>query len=137
MKLRPMLMSDADFMLSLKNDSDTRFFALLTSEEIKREDHIKFLEKNIQYFQVIQDGVMQRAGAIRIQDSEISIWLDPKFRGKGIALKTINTVKEKGMTAKIVFENFPSLRAFIRAGFLPVDLKEVPLGHYIFKYEGI
>lgn len=137
MNLRPMLMDDADFMLELKNDSDTRFFALLTSEEIKREDHIKFLEKNIQYFQVIEDGgtIMQNVGALRVQDNEISIWITPKFRGMGYATSAINKVKKDGMTAKIMTGNLPSLNAFIRAGFSPIELKQLPLDHYIFKYK--
>ena len=127
-------MADADFMLELKNDNDTRNFALSTSEEIKKEDHYKFLESNIQYFQVIEDKG-SRIGAIRIQDNEISIWIAKQFRKKGIALMTINTVKRFNMTAKIMVGNFPSLRAFIRAGFLPIELHELPLEHYIFKYE--
>lgn len=137
MNLRPMTMADADFMLELKNDPDTRFFALLTSEEIKKEDHYKFLEKNIQYFQVIEDGgtIMRRVGAIRVQDNEVSIWVDAKFREMGYATSAIKKVRKDRMTAKIVTGNLPSLRAFIRAGFMPVELKEVPLQHYIFKFK--
>jgi len=137
MNLRPMTMDDSDFMLELKNDSDTRHFALLTSEEIKKEDHIKFLEKNIQYFQVIEDGgtIMQRVGAVRVQDNEVSIWVSPLFRGMNYATTTLKRVRKDGMTAKIVIGNMPSIRAFIKAGFLPEGLVPVPLTHYIFKFK--
>jgi RimJ/RimL family protein N-acetyltransferase len=136
MNLRPMTMDDADFMLELKNDNVTRNFALLTSEEIKKEDHYKFLENNIQYFQVIEDGGynMIRVGAFRIQDNEISIWIAPKFRNCGYATSTLNKVKKDGMTAKIMVGNIPSINAFINAGFRPHDLIQVPLTHYILTY---
>lgn len=128
-----MVMTDADFMLELKNYDETRHFALHTGEEIKKEDHYKWLPNNLQYFQIIENK-RERAGAIRVQDNEVSIWLHRSARGKGLALIAINSVKQEGMTAKICTGNFPSLRAFIRAGFLPIELIEVPLQHYIFKY---
>lgn len=134
MKLRPMTMADADFMLMLKNYSETRNNAILTSEEIKRDDHINWLGKNVQYFQVIMID-SERAGAIRIQDNEISIWLDREFRDNGIALMAINSVKEPGMTAKIVTSNLPSLRAFCRARFLPINVSITIPAYYIFRYE--
>lgn len=134
-----MTLDDADFMLELKNYPETRKFALQTSEEIKKEDHYKWLPNNLQYFQVIEfkDSLMYKTasvGAIRIQDNEVSIWLHRDARGKGLALIALNSVKQEGMTAKICTGNLPSLRAFIRAGFLPIELIEVPLQHYIFKY---
>lgn len=130
MQLRPMTMDDADFMLSLKNDPDTRNFALLTSEVIKREDHIKFLEKNIDQFQVIEDNGA-KAGALRVQDNEISIWLDKDFRGRGLASKAIKRSKYVGMKAKIVCGNIKSLQAFIGEGFFPVEFIHAPVPHYI------
>lgn len=129
-------MTDSDFMLELKNDADTRFFALLTSEEIKKEDHYKYLEKNIQYFQVIEDGgtIMQRVGAVRVQDNEVSIWIAPKFRGMKYATTVLKRVRKDEMTAKVMTGNISSIRAFIHAEFLPVKLIELPLTHYIFKF---
>jgi hypothetical protein len=122
MTLRPMLMSDADFMLELKNDPATRKFAIISKEEIKREDHIKWLENNIQYFCVIEAfGGSERVGAIRIQDNEVSIWVDKEFRRANIAKGILIMETKPGMKAKIVDGNIPSMRAFIRAGFLPVS----------------
>jgi len=120
MTLRPMEMKDADFILSLKNYMETRAFAIVTHGEIKKEDHYKYLEDNIQYFQVIEFSVDERAGVIRIKDNEISIWIDRKFWGKGIASFILEQC-EKGCTAKIVEGNIFSMRAFINAGFKPVS----------------
>ena len=135
MNLRPMTMSDEDidFMLSLKNDPQTRKFAIATHDEIKREDHVKWLEQNIQYFQVIEyeiSGIPAaiRAGAIRVQDCEISIWIDRAFRKQGVATnvlknfdREVHNLPGKPYTAKIVSGNIASMRTFIKAGFLPVE----------------
>lgn len=118
-----MTMDDADFMLSLKNDPQTREFAIASNEEIKREDHIKWLEKNIQYFQVVEEenaSYQILLGAVRIQDFEISIWVDRPFWGRGIATEMIKRVAEDKMTAKIVNGNVASFRVFIAAGFSPI-----------------
>jgi len=123
MTLRPMLMADAEKMLEWKNYEETRRFAIQTHDEIKRADHIAWLEKNIQHFHVIQ-GSNNMIGAFRIQDNEISIWIDRVFRGQGMALKTLNQVGTKGMTAKIVNGNIASFKSFVRAGFVPVDYKD-------------
>ncbi len=135
MQLRQMLFSDADFMLEMKNYPETRQFAIASHEEIKKEDHYKYLEDNIHYFQVIEFAVNERAGVIRIKDNEISIWIDRKFWGKGIASFILEQVSEKGMEAKIVDGNLASMRAFLNAGFKPFSYHEggVFSNHYIFK----
>lgn len=112
-------MSDADFMLALKNDPVTRQFAIVSKEEIKREDHLKWLEKNIQYFQVIEKWTGEMVGAIRIQDNEISIWIDKAYREMGIATKILSRINFIGCWGKIVDGNVASLRAFVKAGFTP------------------
>lgn len=123
-----MTMDDSDFMLEMKNYEETRQYAILSHDLIKKEDHEKWLPKNLQYFQVIEVENGQRAGAVRLQDDEISIWIDRKFRHEGLAIQTIETMWLRGttegggltITAKIVDGNITSLRAFIRAGFLPI-----------------
>ena len=124
MNLRPMLMSDADFMLELKNYAETRDFAIQSHEEIKLIDHLKWLEKNIIFFQIIETDSGRRIGAIRIFGNEISIWIERNFWGLGVATQTIKKVASKGMFAKIVNGNIGSFRAFIEAGFKPVAYKE-------------
>lgn len=135
--LRPMLMTDADFMLGLKNDLATRKFAIVSHKEIKREDHYKWLENNLQYFRVIQDTERGLPiGAIRVQDLEVSIWIYHQFRNQGIAKKTLQLISGQGMSAKIVEGNLASMRAFIYAGFVPVEyivkFPETP-NYYIFR----
>lgn len=129
MTLRPMTMDDADFMLELKNDPQTRKFAIVSHDEIKKEDHYKWLENNLQYFQIIE-SIYGRTGAVRIQDNEISIWVDEQFRGQGVATYILEMVAELKMTAKIVEGNISSMKCFIRAGFEPIDYKE---NYYIFQ----
>lgn|SRR3990167_3766689 len=126
MKLRPMTMKDSDKMLEWKNYPETRQFAIVSHNEINREDHVRWLEKNIQYFRVI-DGLI---GAVRIQDNEISLWIDRSFWGQGLATQVIKLVSKPGMVAKIVAGNIGSLKAFIRAGYEPVSYQN---GYYIFQ----
>ena len=132
--LRKMRMSDADFMLELKNYSETRQYAILSDKEIKKSDHLKWLPKNIQHFKVIEgidENGKYQIGAVRVQDNEISIWVDRKYRDKQIAQRVIMQSSDIGTVAKIVKENIPSMRAFINAGFRPTEF--VDNKYYIFK----
>jgi RimJ/RimL family protein N-acetyltransferase len=115
MKLRPMVMADAKKMLEWKNYPETRRFAIQSRKNITLKNHVNWLKKNIQYFQIINDG----QGAIRVQDKEISIWIDREHWGKGLATEAIKLVSKKGYTAKIVMENLASAKAFVKAGFKP------------------
>jgi len=124
MYLRPMNMDDASFMLELKNYPETRQFAIQSHDEIKLEDHLKWLEKNIQFFQVIVNDYKNPVGAIRIQDKEVSIWIHQAYRNRMYASLTLKENTGAGMIAKIVNGNVGSFRAFVRAGFKPVDYKE-------------
>ena len=128
MNLRPMTMADADFMLQLKNYPETRTFAIASHDEIKKEDHYKWLENNLQYFQVIQD--VTPLGVIRIQDDEISIWVDKLYWRKGIASYILNKVAKEGMIARIVDGNVASMLAFINADFKPFHHEK---NYYIMK----
>lgn len=115
-----MTFGDTNFMLELKNYSETRQFAIETKDEIKLEAHNEWMKKNILFFQVI-DGSAGRVGAIRIFGNELSIWIDRHYWGLGIATEVIKRVSKPGMYAKIVDGNVASLRAFTKAGYLPVS----------------
>jgi hypothetical protein len=117
-----MTMADADKMLEWKNYCETRAYAIISQEEISKEAHYAWLEKNLQFFQVIQDVDM--LGAIRIVDDEISIWIDREHRKKGVAKYIIDKVSYPGMTAKIANGNVYSFRAFLSAGFRPTRYSE-------------
>ena len=120
MILRPMTMEDADKMLEWKNYPETRKFAIASRDKIKLKDHLKWLKNNVQFFQVIDDI----KGAVRIQNNEVSIWIDRAFWGQGIATEVIKLVSKLGMTAKIVEGHVGSMRAFIKAGFVPIEYIE-------------
>lgn len=138
MRIRPMILEDADFMLELKNYPETRQFSISTPHEIKREDHLTWLEKNIEHFQVIEEfnNVPIKIAAVRFVDNEVSVWVHQKYRGMGYAVSAINGVKKDGCIAKIVIRNIPSIRAFIKAGFKPIELVEgVMKTYYIFEYK--
>lgn len=125
MILEPMTMKYADALLEMKNYPETRAAAIIAKNRILKSDHYKWLEENIQYFQRIV-GI----GFIRIQNNEISIWIDRIWWGKGMATEILKRISKKGMTAKIVASNIASMRAFINAGFKPVKFID---GYYIFQ----
>ncbi len=126
MTIRQMTMKDADRMLEWKNYPETRKFAIKTHEEIKREDHFKWLEDNIQFFHVVEFDLDLKgkvlAGAVRLEQSgEVSIWIDRAFWGQGVATEILKRATIAGSTAKIVNGNIASFRAFVKAGFIPKD----------------
>ena len=129
MKLMPMTMGHALQMLKWKNYPETRKFAIVSHKIISKSNHCKWLRGNLQYFQVIlEKGKV--CGAIRVQDKEVSIWIDRTFWDQGIAQKTIKKVSKKGFTAKIVEGHIVSMRCFINCGYLPVSYQG---GYYIFQ----
>lgn len=119
MNLRPMEMSDADFMLEMKNDPQTRKFAIVANEEIKKEDHYSWLIININDFRVIEKYTGERLGAIRVKEGEVSIWVAKEFRGQMIATKVLARHEFFDTWCKIVDGNVASLRSFVKAGYLP------------------
>jgi len=128
MKLRPMSMADADKMLEWKNYPETRKFAIQSNEKIKKKDHYKWLRENLKYFRIIYDTHI--LGAVRVQDDEISIWVDRAYRRMGVASNILNRISQSGMTAKIVDGNVASMLAFINADFKPFKHKK---NYYIMK----
>lgn len=129
--LRPMLMSDAEKLLTWKNYQETRRFAIIAKEEISLADHLKWLSDNLKYFRIIEDNGGEPVGAIRItDDKDVSIWIDRNFWGRGIATYVLQHECDRSNWCKIVAGNIGSMRAFIRAGFLPTSFQD---GYYIFK----
>ncbi len=128
-KLRPMTMDDAVFMLKLKNYHETRKFAIKSKGKILFDDHVKWLKSNLKYFQIIEYG-KKIAGAIRVENKEVSVWLDRAMRRKGLATQAVDSVSKHGYSAKIVTGNVPSMRVFITCGYSPVSFTN---GYYTFK----
>lgn len=125
-------MEDADFQLELKNYPETRKFAIASHDKVKRWNHLKWLKNNIIGFQVIENN-SQRIGAVRVHEGVISIWIDRQFWGLGVATEVIKRVAQKGHTAIIVDGNVASLRAFIKAGFLPVAHSAITKNYFLEK----
>jgi RimJ/RimL family protein N-acetyltransferase len=88
---------------------------------VRRQDHLEWLRSNIHLFKVICRG-RDVCGAIRVQDGEVSIWLDRQFRGTGVAVEAIKRVSRKGFTARVVHGNVASMICFIKSGYWPVAL---------------
>ena len=128
MRLRDADMRDAHLLFDWKNDRAVRKAAILTDQKIDWKGHLKWLEKNVDYIQIIEVGG-RPVGDVRITKDEVAIKIDPKFRGKGIALSVLRRVSKKGMTAKIVPSNIASMNLFFKAGFIPMKFKGT---HYIF-----
>lgn len=130
MKLRKATTEDSDFLLELKNDPVMRKFAVVTHKKIKKADHEKWLAKNLHTFSIVMvDG--ERMGMFRVtDDKEVSINLAPAARGKGLGAKVLKRCP-KGVWAKIVNGNVPSMRLFLNHGFKIVDYKE---NYYVLEY---
>ena len=118
--LRKATLEDANKLLRWKNDYTVRKYSIASNERIKKENHIRWLKKNIDKIQIITDGKIDY-GDIRLTD-EIAIKIDKKYRGKGIGDWAIKQVKGD-YVAKIVDGNVCSMRLFIKNGYLPVKYK--------------
>lgn len=124
MTIRPASLEDANILLRWKNDKVMRKFAVVTHSRIKWEDHIEWLKYNIQTIQIILEG-NKKIGMLRVtKDREVSINLDPKYRGMGYGSKIISEFCPKGVWAKIVNGNVASMRVFLANGFKIIDYQE-------------
>lgn len=136
MKLRPMDMGDAMRMWKWKNYPETRKFAIVSRNKIPLNKHLSWLGNNLKFFKVIYDPSVtpemqdEVFGAVRVQDKEVSIWIDKAYWGKDFATKIVRKVSKKGYTAKIVEGHVASMRVFINAGFKPISYQK---GYYIFQ----
>jgi RimJ/RimL family protein N-acetyltransferase len=129
--LRLATMADADDLLRWKNDPDTRKFAIVTHDEISREQHTQWMKAHINdsntLIHIIQcDGVS--CGDIRFEFfktfAEVAIKLDPAYRGKGIATFVlreatagVQDVYHQPIMANIVYGNEASKRLFEKCGY--------------------
>lgn len=129
MQFRPMTMADADKMLEWKNYSETRQYAILHNNEIKKEDHYEWLRDWLHEFQVI-DNDGELCGAIRIHNKEVSVWIDRKYRNQGLASMFLKSLSQYGIISRIVAGNIASIRTFINAGFKPISFQD---NYYIFQ----
>ena len=132
-KLRRATMEDATNLLEWKNDPTMRKFSIVTHDEIKMADHLKWLEKHLDEIFIIEDGGIP-LGDIRLEGDTIAIKLSPESRGRGVGRAAIVLAQEMRteMTAHIVNGNVPSMRLFLGTGFKIVDYCED--GYYILRW---
>lgn len=129
MKLRPITIEDADFLLKLKNDPAVRWNSIKTNRKIYKRDHMKWLKDRLKKdgYYMIEIG-NQSIGTIRFDPKEIAILVHKDYRGKGIGTEALQTAlqkhTERPLFAKIVDGNIASFRLFLKMGFLPVDYEE-------------
>jgi len=137
-RLRPATIKDANILLEWKNDPTMRKFSIKTHDEIKLEDHLKWLEKHLSEIYIIEDadnllydGIAY--GDIRFEGDEIAIKLDPKFRGAGIGSRALHLAMKmkKHLVAKIVNGNIASMNLFTSCGF---KFKSYEDGYYVLEY---
>lgn len=111
--------TDAVFLLRLKNQKDVRRYSIVSKNLIKKHDHIKWLLERLRKSDLFLIILSDRRpiGDVRIENLEISIRIMPKYRGMGIGKAAINEFKELANTAKIVEGNIKSMNLFIKCGF--------------------
>lgn len=133
-------MDDADMLLEWKNEEDTRMNSIATTDKINYSRHIAWLadtlESKASRLMIIEDDGVP-AGDVRLDydlyETEVSIRLDKKYRGKGLATAVIGMIREEGMKAKIRAHNLASMRVFISNGFKPYEYYTEPVPYYVFK----
>lgn len=123
-------MEDANFLFKLKNNLTMRRWAVKTHARILKRDHMIWLKGNIHTIQIVEDGGVP-LGMLRVtDDKEVSINLAPEARGRGVGTMVLDNWCPKGVWAKIVDGNVPSMRVFLKTGFEIVDHEK---NYYILK----
>lgn len=137
--LRQVNINDAKNLLKWKNEQDTRNNSIVSTQPITLVNHMEWLKKtladpNISFYIIDING--EPAGDVRLNysdnETEISIRMDKKYRGMGLATQVIGMFHGH-LIAKIVAHNIPSMRVFIANGYRPAKFLTEPVPHYIFE----
>lgn len=137
--LRKATIDDADMLLGWKNEEDTRKNSILTDAVIDLFDHTMWLRKTladpaVDFNIILDDG--KPVGDVRVNpwrdEREISIRMDKKCRGRGLATQVIALFRGP-LVAKIRAHNVASMRVFIANGYRPEEYIEQPVPYYIFR----
>lgn len=140
---RKATMDDAADLLKWKNEFDTRMNSIVTTDEIKGGPHLIWLantlaDRSVEFLIIELGG--EAIGDLRLNHSEreieVSIRMDKKFRGQGLATQVIGLITEPGkkpLAAKIVAQNLASMRVFISNGYRPEEYVQGPVNYYVFK----
>lgn len=125
---------DAALYFNWANDPEVRNNSF-NQTEIAWQDHITWFKEKLKdsgnFFYLFLDYMHQPAGQVRISrtgaENIIGISIAREFRGRALAREMVNKASEdffsrfphEKITAYIKFENMPSYKAFIRAGYEP------------------
>jgi len=131
---RPAKIRDIFSIYRRRNDKYSRKFAIQEQGRVPLTRHIKWFANNREKVKMIMVGD-DTVGDLRIEpDGEVAIRIDYLYRGFGVGTEVLKTLKG-GLYAKIVINNFASIRAFENAGFIKSDLKDEKVPYYIYKKE--
>jgi len=126
MRLRKARMSDADFLLAMKNDPESLKWSW-SHDPVNSEDHAQWFKKALFYDEPriwIAEVRGHPVGTIRMEykdaGDEISFTVAPEWRGRGIGTAMLKAMKRTGGVKLVGYtdlENMASRRAFEKAGF--------------------
>lgn len=132
-KLRKATLDDMENVFRLSNDPEVRKVSI-NKESIAWEDHIKWFSRKIKdenvMFLVAYTDKISFLGQVRFDIEEdraiITYHLMKKFRGQGIGEGLLRAVikffdsscQVKNIYAYIQSDNIPSIKIFLRAGFV-------------------
>lgn len=137
MKLNTRLVTieDAEMLLGWKNEEDTRKNSIATDAVIEMVDHMSWLSKRLQdtplnFWVILLDD--EPVGDLRLEGQEISIRMDKKYRGMGLATQVI-AMFSGPLVAKVRTHNIASMRVFLANGFRPIEHVDCNSPYLIFK----
>jgi len=132
--LRPATLADAELLLMWRNDGETRRQSRSTAR-VPAPDHLRWLsailaDPEIRLF-IARDEHGEEIGTGRLDYrgqgmAELNLTVAPGCRGRGLAGPIIEALSDEANRlgwsqhiARVNGTNVPSLRAFLRAGFIP------------------
>lgn len=135
-KIRLADMTDMERVFNLSNDDFVRKNSINKSK-ILWENHVQWFSEKIKNarepFYIFEDKAGNFVAQVRFnkenEEFVISVSLEKNFRGKGLAAHIIKTASEKfgkyPLSAYIKKNNIPSVKAFIKAGYVFVEEKVI------------
>ncbi|HUU24575.1 MAG TPA: GNAT family N-acetyltransferase [Methyloceanibacter sp.] len=132
-RLRPATESDSDLLLEWVNSADSLAHKLQTSKPISRAAHEAWLASRLVSpdagIWIAETTSAAVVGQVRLEKRndtlEVDIYVDPSFRGSGVAKRMLDAARlEAGrrwpgvaMVARVKNDNWASRRLFNRAGY--------------------
>jgi UDP-2,4-diacetamido-2,4,6-trideoxy-beta-L-altropyranose hydrolase len=140
LRLRPVREDDCGRLWQWANDPLVRQVSF-SSQTIPWDQHVRWFQSRLadstEMFLIVEDAENRPLGQIRytlgIERAEVSITMDPDFRGKGfgsaaLSMATTEVFRKTGTVAVdawIKAGNQASMNAFVRAGYRPLEVRHV------------